>query len=105
MEWFEQAAAQGHPEATRMLGYLHAEGRGVPPDEARAAELYGRAAELGDPFGQFNYAVMIDQSQGGLTRDLDAAIRWLQLAVKQGVNDGGQRLAELLSERNRPNED
>lgn len=47
VEWFEKAAVQNHPEALRMLGYLFAEGRGVPRDEARAEEFARRAAELG----------------------------------------------------------
>ena len=31
-EWFARAAAQGHPEATRMLGYLHAAEGDHPQD-------------------------------------------------------------------------
>src|SRR5262249_23705271 len=54
--WFEKAAAQDHPEALRTLGYLFGEGKGVPKDGLRAAELYRRAAELGDAYAQYNLA-------------------------------------------------
>jgi TPR repeat protein len=104
-EWFEKAAAQGQPESLRTLGYLVEGGKGVPQDDVRAAELYRRAAELGDKFAQFNLAVMIDQARGGLTRDVSQVIRWLRRAVKQGLGDGNHRLAELLAERNRDRRD
>ena len=97
--WFEQAAARDEPEALRMLGYLLAEGKGVAKDEARAAELYRRAAEGGDRFAQLNYAGMIDQAAGGLTRDVSAAITWFRRAADQGMAEANHRLAELLAER------
>lgn len=105
MEWFERAAAQDHPEALRMLGYLQTEGGGIEVNEGRAADLYRRAAELGDHFAQFNLAVMIDQAQGGLGRDLGAAIKWFRRAADQGVGQANQPLAELLAERNRDRRD
>jgi TPR repeat protein len=93
--WFEKAATQDHPEALRMLGHLLGEGKGVPKDEARAAGLYRRAAELGDAFAQFNLAAMIDQGLGGLTRDVNEAIKWFRRAAEQGMTAAAQRLAEL----------
>ena len=56
--WFERAAEQNHPEALRTLGYLAEGGRGVPKDEARAADCFRRAAELGDPLAQLNLGMM-----------------------------------------------
>jgi TPR repeat protein len=85
LPWFERAAAQDHPEAVRMLGYLHGEGLGVPKDDAAAAAFYRRAAELGDAFAQFNLAAMLDQGLGGLPRDEEAARMWFRRAAEQGV--------------------
>jgi TPR repeat protein len=39
----QQAAAQGHPEAQRLLGALYAAGLGVPKDRATAQAWYDRA--------------------------------------------------------------
>jgi TPR repeat protein len=103
--WFEKAAAAGHPEALRMLGYLFDSGKGMPKDDGQAAEHYRRAAELGDAFAQLNLATMIDHARGGLTRDLDLAIDWLRRAADQGLHQAELRLAELLAERNRDRND
>jgi TPR repeat protein len=82
-----------------------AEGRGVPKDEARAAGLYRRAAELGDTYAQFNLAAMIDQGLGGLERDVSQAIKWFRRAADGGIHEANQPLAELLAERNRDRRD
>ncbi len=103
--WFEQAAAADHPEAVRMLGYLFESGKGMPKDDGKAAELYRRAAELGDAFAQLNLGLMIDHARGGLTRDLDQAIDLLRRAADQGLHQANLRLAELLAERNRDRDD
>lgn len=102
---FALAADQNHPEALGMLGHLYGEGRGVPRDEARAADLYRRAAERGDRFGQFNLAGMIDRAAGGLGRDVTAAIKWFRRAANNGMPEAAHRLAELLAERNRDRRD
>jgi TPR repeat protein len=102
---FERAAAQDHPESLRMLGYLLAERKGVPQDEARAADLYRRAAELGDVFAQYNLAAMIGQGLGGLERDVSQAIKWFRRAADGGMHEANQPLAELLAERNRDRRD
>lgn len=101
-EWFERAAAQDHPEALRMLGYLFDEGRGVPRDETRASWYYERAAGLGDAIAQFQFARMLDEGRGVPKRDLDGAIEWLRRAAGQGMADAEAPLAELLAERDRP---
>lgn len=95
LPWFEKAAEQDHPEALRMLGYLHGEGHGVAKDDAKAAAFYRRAAELGDAYAQFNFGAMIDQGIGGLTPDADEAKSWFRRAAAQGLPDAVRRLAEL----------
>jgi len=103
--WFERAAAQDRPESLRLLGYLYASGQGVEKDEAHAAELYRRAAELGDRYGQQNLGAMYDAGRGGLARDVSQAIKWYRRAANQGARDLNLRLAELLAERNRDRRD
>jgi TPR repeat protein len=100
-----QAAAQGHAEALRLLAYCYEHGEGVKQDAARAAELYRRAAEQGDKFAQFNLAVFYADGRGGLPADVDEAIHWYRKAADQGVTEALQPLAELLARRNRDRDD
>ena len=85
--YFELAAAQNHAEALRTLGYLFEGGKGVPQDDSRAGEFYRRAAELGDPFAQFNLAVMLDRAH-----DRDGALHWLTRAAEQGMAEANEAL-------------
>jgi TPR repeat protein len=96
--WFERAAAQNHPEALRTLGNLAESGRGIARNEARAAECYRRAAELGDPFAQFNFAVMLAEGRGGLPLDRQAASVWLTRAAEQGMPEASEALDGLSKE-------
>ena len=96
---FEMAAAQNHPEALRTLGFLYEGGKGVPPDDVRAAEFYRRAAEFGDPFAQFNLAVMLDQGRGVPQRDQEDAVRWLTRAAEQGMVEAKDALEAMTAER------
>ena len=43
-----RAAALGHPEALRRLGWMYFKGRGVPATPQVAGTLFGWAAQLGD---------------------------------------------------------
>lgn len=97
---FRAAADRDHPEALRMLAFMHAEGRGLPHDPAATRALYRRAADAGDTFSQFALAGMLDAGAGG-PRDRDGAIRYFRRAANAGVPDADHRLAELLAERNR----
>jgi TPR repeat protein len=46
--WFGKAASQNHPGALAALGYLHENGKGMPPDPAKAFDYYRRSAEQGN---------------------------------------------------------
>ncbi len=47
MRLFRLAANQGDPEAQISLGFMYAEGQGVPQDDAEAVRWYRKAAEQG----------------------------------------------------------
>jgi TPR repeat protein len=61
-------------------------GRGVSRDSARAAELFQRAADKGEPTAQAFLAVMHFQADG-LPRNLPLALMWLELAAASGQPD------------------
>ena len=48
VRWFRLAADQGHAGAQARLGFMCANGRGVPQDDGEAARWYGLAADEGD---------------------------------------------------------
>lgn len=45
-KWYQQAAKLGFPDALCALGRAYERGAGVPVDPAKAAEMFGKAAEV-----------------------------------------------------------
>jgi TPR repeat protein len=43
VKWYYQAAQQGRPEAEYKVGYLYAQGLGVPQSSAEAIKWYRKA--------------------------------------------------------------
>lgn len=91
---FETCTEQGYVGAMHWRSYMAHNGYGMPENAAEAAEWDRRAAELGDPVGQFNYG--LDLLRGhGIARDLIAGRRWVDRAAAQGLDsaielqDGG----------------
>ena len=93
-DWFARAGDQDHPEALRSLGNLFESGHGVPQNDELAVEFYRKAANLGDPFAQYNLAILIDRGRGA-ERDPAAVRHWLKLAADQGMKEAQDALAEL----------
>jgi hypothetical protein len=61
---FSREAERGQAAAQTYLGYMYAQGRGVPQDEAKAAQWLRRAADQGYPAAQFLLGKMVDKGQG-----------------------------------------
>ncbi len=92
-------AEEGKPDAQFMLGFLYAEGKGVPKDAAEAVKWYRRAAETGAPYAQHNLALMYAKGEG-VPRDLVEAYMWCELAAAQGGTEAvsnRDRLASVLT--------
>jgi len=51
VRWYRLAADQGFAFAQVNLGFLYANGRGVPQDDAEAARWFRQAAEKGHAAG------------------------------------------------------
>ena len=65
--------------------YMAHNGYGQPENPAEAAEWDRRAAELGDPVGQFNYG--LDLLRGhGIARDPIRGRQWVDRAAAQGLD-------------------
>ena len=73
-------ADAGEASAQVALGWMYAEGRGVPQDYVEAAAWFRRSAEQGDAEAQFNLGLMYDQGRG-VPQDDAEAIAWFRLGV------------------------
>ena len=73
-------AQRGDPHAQAMLGFMYANGRGVPQSYDVAVDWYLQAAERGDPTGQYLLGLMYDKGFG-VTQNVILAYKWLNLAA------------------------
>jgi len=71
---------QAKAKADAMLGFKYEHGLGVPQSYEMAADLYLRAAERGDPTGQYLLGLMYDKGHG-VWQDGILAYKWLNLAA------------------------
>src|SRR5262245_14820843 len=89
----QQAADSGSPEGQHRLALLYAQGlAGVPHNDAKAAELFEKAASAGHARAALNLGILYFRGQG-VTRDLVQARAWLEKAV--AANDDPQALYAL----------
>ncbi len=89
---FEACANAGWTAAMNWMSQLDHNGLGADEDPDRATEWSRRAAELGDPVGQFNHG--IDMMRGrGVAQDVDAGRALVDQAAEQGLGIA-QRLQE-----------
>lgn len=79
----EDLAKRGDALAHTLVARIHAEGLGVPKDEALAASWYKRAAELGDVNAAFAYGVMLAEGRG-IEKNRAAAAEMFERAARTG---------------------
>jgi uncharacterized protein len=73
-------AQHGDARAQAKLGFMYANGNGVPQSYDLAVDWYRRAAEQGDPDGQYLLGLMYDKGFG-VHPDVVEAHKWLNLAT------------------------
>lgn len=76
------ARGKAAPKAAEAQAYAWFEDR----DYARARAAYALAARQGFAWGQFNYAMMLKNGQGGLADPAEAAV-WLKRAADQNFTE------------------
>jgi TPR repeat protein len=74
------AAERGNSRAQTYLGFMYANGRGVPQNYIDAVYWYRRAAEQGNPSAQAQLGLMYDKGHG-VPREFVVAHKWLNLAA------------------------
>lgn len=94
----QRAADAGSAEGEHRLALLYARGEaGLPRDEARAAQLFEKAAEKGNRRAQLNIGTMYWRGQG-VPRDLVQARAWLEKAAADGDVHAIYALGRAMSE-------
>jgi uncharacterized protein len=74
-------AERGNARAQAMLGFLYANGEGVPQSYDLAVHWYMWSAEQGDPTGQYLLGLMYDKGFGVPAQNVVLAYKWLNLAA------------------------
>jgi uncharacterized protein len=77
---FGPLAERGDPRAEAYLGFMYANGYGVPQNYIEAAAWLRAASERGDATAQFWLGLMYDKGQG-VPQNYVEAYKWLDLAV------------------------
>lgn len=77
-------AEGGDGQAQFELGRAYEDGKGVPPDDDRAAEWFRKSANQGNAQAQNSLGVMYALGRG-VQRDKEEAVRWYKKAAKQGL--------------------
>jgi uncharacterized protein len=89
-------AEHGDARAQAMLGFMYANGHGVPQSYDAAVNWYLQSAEQGDPEGQYLLGLMYDKGLG-VHIDVIKAYKWLNLAAAHAPR---QRQETFLNMRN-----
>jgi TPR repeat protein len=78
-----ELAAKNDPQAMTLIAEIYANGLGVGRDDAKAAQWYQRAADLGDAQAMFALAIFKFAGRGGAP-DRAAGVKLFQDAAKAG---------------------
>lgn len=83
VEMAERSVEQGCPRGYFALGSRYMYGMGVEKDEVKAAAIYKKGAELGNPDCQVRYAGCLREGEG-VPQDYNGFIEWVEKAAAQG---------------------
>ena len=99
--WYEQAARQGHVEASFSLGFLlfygvGSDGQATPPDPAAGLPWIEAAATHGNAAAQYFLGAAYWVGNGVET-NRETALRWTLLAAEQGITDAQYQAGMILA--------
>ncbi|WP_171181176.1 tetratricopeptide repeat protein [Ruegeria sp. HKCCD8929] len=83
-ELFEACAEAGYTGAMTWMSQLDNNGLGGDYDPEAAADWDRRAADAGDPVGQFNLGLNMIRGHG-VRRDVEQGQRWIDTAAESGL--------------------
>lgn len=91
-KYCRMSAAQLHPGGSACVGFMMANGLGMPVDTQRGLEMIKASAALGHRSAQY-YLGQAYETGTGVTRDEAEALKWLSLSAAQGLAGAQYRLA------------
>ena len=91
------AADRGEAEAHTLIGRIYSEGHGVPQNHQVASEWFLKAAELGDPLGSLQAALLLAEGKG-IKRDFKLAAKLFEASAKKGNLLAQYNLALLIAD-------
>jgi TPR repeat protein len=95
INWLDEAASQNDVDAMYSLGLIYEFGNeGILPDVKRAMEYFAKAAVMGSPRAQYEYACACMLGRG-VPKDINQAKYWFAKAAEQGVGRAKRQL-EIL---------
>jgi hypothetical protein len=93
---FRPLAAKGNAAAQSILGFMYANGQGVPQDYNKAEKWYRKAAAQGDADAQTFLGIMYGKGQG-VPQDYGKAAEWYRKAAEQGFADAQSNLGMMYA--------
>jgi len=93
------AAEQGDASCQNLMGVLYSKGRGVPKNEAEAANWFRKAAEQGHPQACFNLGRAYQFGHGVSASD-EEALKWYGKAAARHVPEAEFAVGVLTVEQN-----
>ena len=94
IDQLRQAAEQGDAEAQNKMGFMYAEGEGVPEDAREAVKWFRKAAAQRYAKAQFNLGVMYGKGEG-VAEDDREAVKWYRKAAEQGYASAQSNLGNM----------
>ena len=87
-------AEKGDADAQYNLGWMYADGEGVPEDDKEAVKWYRKAAEQGHADAQYSLGLMYADGKGVPQDDKEAA-KWYRKAAEQGYATAQYNLGNM----------
>ncbi|KAJ3365246.1 hypothetical protein GGF32_009751 [Allomyces javanicus] len=94
LKWLHLAAEQDHPDAMYRLGEIYQRAFGVSEDPKVAVSWYLRAAKYNDPDAFHALAFCAATGYGGFPRNLNEALRYLDLGIRGGAHEARRSVIE-----------
>jgi TPR repeat protein len=94
--YLAEAAKTGRPSAQSLLGWMYANGAGVPRDARKASALYLEAARGNDPAAQNNLGELYEKGVG-VAKNARLAAGWYRQAAEAGFGAAQFNLGRMYA--------
>lgn len=97
IQYLKAAAEEDHAASLDLLGMLYATGQLLEKDPKRAADLFRKAAVLGETSAKFHLAMALREGFG-IRQNLEESFAWLRVAAKEKSPEAMFALAEAYDQ-------